>query len=146
MKHRRSIEYGSPESDLASLRRDVQNLVARLHPDVTIDRRADARVALPVLLQLVPLDDEWQPIAAETITVAGKNISRRGISFYHDRPLPYRRAVISVAHPELGDFAAEIDLNWCRFTSPGWYESGGWLVRSLNTNAAEPGLACGGRV
>ena len=61
----------------------------------------------------------------------GKNVSRRGMSFYHNRPLPYRRALIAVEHPALDGFAAEIDITWCRFTKPGWYESGGRLIAAM---------------
>jgi hypothetical protein len=114
--------------DRVALARKVQALLARLHPSVTFERRRDERLAAPVLFQLMPLDDNRRPIEGAGMTVVGKNISRRGLSFYHDRPLPYRRAVISAQQPESSDFAAEIDVSWCRFTKPGWYESGGRLV------------------
>jgi hypothetical protein len=28
-------------------------------------------------------------------------------------------------------FAVEIDINWCRFSKPGWYESGGRLIAAI---------------
>jgi hypothetical protein len=125
----RAIDSSSATGEnRAALARQVQALVARLHPAVTLERRRDDRMAIPVLFRLTPLDDARRPIAAESIIVVGKNISRRGVSFFHERPLSYRRAWLSAQHPELDDFSAEIDISWCRFTRPGWYESGGRLV------------------
>jgi hypothetical protein len=113
-------------------------LVSRLHSSViSVERRHDPRAALPVLLRLTPLDADMQPDDEGSIIVVGKNISRRGISFYHDQPLPYRRAVISLEQPGLGEFAAEIDVNWCRFRGPGWYESGGRLLRAVRPMSSE---------
>jgi hypothetical protein len=124
-----AIDFSSaPGVDRAALARQVQALVEWLHPAVTLERRRDDRLAIPVLFRLTPLDDVRRPIEAESITVVGKNISRRGVSFYHERPLSYRRALLSAQHPEFDDFAAEIDITWCRFTKPGWYESGGRLL------------------
>jgi hypothetical protein len=120
-------------SDRTTLARQVRALVARLHPTVTLERRRDDRVDLPMLFRIRPLDDHHQPIEDAAITVVGKNISRRGMSFYHDRPLPYRRALISAEHPEFDGFFAEIDVSWCRFTKPGWYESGGRLIAAAST-------------
>jgi hypothetical protein len=115
--------------DRAALARQIELLVHRLRPDVTVERRHDERFAMPVLLQLTPLDDDGQPLAGMSTIVVGKDISRRGMSFFHERPLPYRRAIIALEHPETGVFAAEIDINWCQFTRPGWYVSGGRLLR-----------------
>ena len=135
--------HSPPESfDKTTLARQVQALVARLHPTVTLERRRDDRIDLPVLFRIQPLDDQRQPIQDSAMTVVGKNISRRGISFYHDRPLPYRHALISAVHPEFDGFHAEIDVSWCRFTKPGWYESGGRLIAAAST---EPVLAVNSR-
>jgi len=125
------LEHTFERLDRAALARQVERLVTRLHPTVTLERRRDDRVAMPVLLRLVPLDEDHQPIDDQAITVIGKNISRRGVSFYHNRPLAYRRALISVEHPTLDEFSAEIDVTWCRFTKPGWYESGGRLMAAM---------------
>jgi hypothetical protein len=122
--------------DRGNLTRQVQALVAQINPSVTLERRRDERVAVPVLFHLTPLDDDRQPIESAAIMVVGKNISRRGMSFYHEQPLPYRRALISLQHPEFDEFAAEIDITWCRFTKPGWYESGGRLVAAIPSDVS----------
>lgn len=113
----------------AALIRQIEALVARLHPGVARERRHDERLTIPVLFRLTPLDANHEPIPSQSSIVVGKNISRRGMGFFHERPMPHRRAIIELAQPGLGSFAAEIDVNWCRFTRPGWYESGGRLIR-----------------
>jgi hypothetical protein len=115
----------------SALARQVRDLVDRLNPTVALERRRDERMPVPVLFRLTPLDHDRTPIPSAAVTVVGKNISRRGLSFYHEQPLPHRRALICLQHPEFGDFSAEIDVTWCRFTKPGWYESGGRLVAAV---------------
>jgi hypothetical protein len=113
----------------ASLAEQIETLLARLIPDVLVERRRDERVAIPVLFELVPLDADRQPMEADASVVVGKNISRRGISFFHERPIPYRRALVTLSFAGLVSFTAEIDVTWCKFARPGWYESGGRLIR-----------------
>jgi len=124
-------ELDEVTSTRAALATQVESLLARLHPAVPVERRRDIRYPIPVLFSLTPLDSDRQPIEAESVTVVGKNISRRGMSFYHERPLPHRWAVITLADPQIGNFTAEIDVSWCRFRRPGWYESGGRLLRAF---------------
>jgi hypothetical protein len=125
----------------AAVGRQVESLLAWLNPPVAVERRSDERIAVPLLFQLTPLTERWQPVESAALTVVGKNISRRGICFYHNQPLSYRRAVITVNHPGYNDFSVEIDIGWCRFTSPGWYESGARLVAVA---PAESTFAAGG--
>jgi len=119
----------APATDRASVADHVAALLARLHPQVSLERRRDDRFPLPVLMHLVPLDDEHAHVEEEAVTVVGKNISRRGISFFHEHPLEHRRVILELSDNELGHFTFEVDVTWCRFTKPGWYESGGRLVR-----------------
>jgi hypothetical protein len=113
----------------------IEALLSRLHPAVERERRHDDRVAIPVLFCLTPFDADHQPLEQEASIVVGKNISRRGLSFYHEKPMTHRRALIELADPAVGSFVAEIDVTWCRFTKPGWYESGGRLIRSAASRA-----------
>jgi hypothetical protein len=129
------FEVANTVGDRSALARQVRELVARLNPTVAMERRRDDRMPVPVLFRLTPLDDDRQPILSAAVTVVGKNISRRGLSFYHEQSLPHRRALISVQHPEFNDFSAEIDITWCRFTKPGWYESGGRLVATVPSSS-----------
>ncbi len=125
-----AIDFDAVDPDRATLTSQIESLLFRVNPRVALERRRDERIAIPVLFRLTPLDTDRQPVEIESAFVVGKNISRRGMSFFHERPIPYRRALIALAQPGLGDFDAEIDVSWCRFTRPGWYESGGRLIRS----------------
>ena len=121
-------------ADRAAFINQIESFLAQLNPDVAQERRREERVAIPVLLRLVPLDADRHPIVRDTMVVVGKNISRRGLSFFHERPLPHRRAIIELAEPGSAAFAAEVDVKWCRFTRPGWYESGGRLIRLASSD------------
>jgi hypothetical protein len=127
----------SARFDRAALAREIQALVARLHPAVTLERRRSARLSVPVMFRLTPVADDGRPIASESITVIGKNISRHGLSFYHAAPLAYRRARISVENIDIA-FDVEIDINWCRFSKPGWYESGSRLIAAISPATNPP--------
>jgi hypothetical protein len=122
------------KTNRATLTIQLEALLTRLHPAVGRERRHDDRIAIPVLFRLTPFDVDRQLLEHESLIVVGKNISRRGVSFYHEKSITHRRALIELADPSVGSFVAEIDVSWCRFTKPGWYESGGRLIRSaLNT-------------
>jgi hypothetical protein len=118
-------------SERAALTQQVEALIARINPAVPQERRRDERFAIPVLFKLSPLETGRRTSEHDSIIVVGKNVSRRGFAFFHEQPLPHRRAILELVQPGLGEFAAEIDVTWCRFTKPGWYESGGRLVRPL---------------
>jgi hypothetical protein len=120
----------SAQFDRAALARQIQALVTRLHPKVTLERRRAERFSIPVSFRLTPLAEDGQPIASEAINVIGKNISRYGLSFYHAAPLACRRAKISVENMDVV-FTAEIEINWCRFSKPGWYESGSRFTAAM---------------
>ena len=123
------------KTNRATLTIQIEALLTRLHPAVGRERRHDDRIAIPVLFRLTPFDANRQPLEQEALIVVGKNISRRGVSFYHEHPITHRRAVIELADPSVGSFVAEIDVTWCRFTKPGWYESGGRLIRTAAPTA-----------
>jgi hypothetical protein len=125
------------KTNRATLTIQIEALLSRLHPPVERERRHDDRVAIPVLFRLTPFDAERQALEQQASIVVGKNISRRGVSFYHEKPITHRRALIELADPSAGGFVAEIDITWCRFTKPGWYESGGRLLRTATPIAPE---------
>jgi len=123
------------KTNRATLTIQIEALLSRLHPPVERERRHDDRIAIPVLFRLTPYDDDRQLLEQEASIVVGKNISRRGVSFYHEKPITHRRALIELADPSVGSFVAEVDVTWCRFTKPGWYESGGRLIRTATLSA-----------
>ena len=113
----------------AAVTEQFRKLKAALERPVDFERRRYGRIALPMPLVVTPLDQTGLPLTGLTITVVGKDISPRGISFFHPQPLPHRQAVITFDHPEVGHFAMEVDIGWCQFTGNGWYISGGRVMR-----------------
>lgn len=111
-----------------SLNAEVASLLRRLHPVVQPDRRVEQRTPIPFLFELSPSNQEPPELLSHSMVVVGKDITERGIAFYHDQPIPYRRAVLSIDLPDECLVELEVDLLWCRFTSVGWYESGGRLM------------------
>jgi hypothetical protein len=111
-----------------TLGQEVTSLLERIRPAVEQDRRGAGRTAIPFLFELSPVPGEVPDELAHTLVVVGKDISERGIGFYHERPIPYRRGILTVDLPGDGPVQLEVDLLWCRFTSLGWYESGGRLL------------------
>src|SRR5262245_23373091 len=81
-------------SNRATLTIPVEALLSRLHPVVERERRHDDRVTIAVLFHLTPYDADRRPLDEEASIVVGKNISRRGVSFYHEKPITHRRALI----------------------------------------------------
>jgi len=117
-----------PQDALVEL---VARLATNLRPAVSRERRHFQRTGLPFLLKLTPLDDAGRAIEEAQTVVVGRDVSPRGISFFHHEPLPERRAHISLDHPLVGRFTVEVDVNRCRFHQLGWYESGARLVRAV---------------
>lgn len=113
--------------DLAhNLAQHLSQFVGRLPASVATDRRRDVRVAIPWLLSVAPLNAEP---SGEVLTAVGKDLSRHGIGFFHSQPLPHRRVVLTFEDARLERLSVEVELNRCRFSNLGWYESGGRLLR-----------------
>jgi hypothetical protein len=96
------------------------------------ERRLRDRYPICCKMQLVPLDSRGNPLLDELINVFGKDLSRRGISFSHDLPLPFKRCIISFVLGETHQFVVETEVNWTRPTMIGLYESGCRLIRKVS--------------
>lgn len=114
-----------------ALTRLVQTLTSNLHPPIRYERREHQRTAIPFLLKFVPLDEKGLPLPEEETVVVGRDVSSGGISFFHPHPMPHRRALVTLDHPQAGRFTMEVHVQRCRFHQLGWYESGGRLVRAV---------------
>lgn len=89
------------------------------------DRRRDKRVAFPHLLTLTPISDTDLTATDEPVTVVGKQLAARGLDFYHNEPLGFKRAIVSFDTAMGIEANFVISISWCRFLRPGWYDSGG---------------------
>ena len=116
-----------------------QDVSARVHellllmypPGPPLERRVDRRFPYPELIRVTPVDDEGRQLSDQSIVVAGKTLSERGLGFYHPEPLPHRRMVASFHAGDDRWLGILVDLTWCRFTCHGWYESGGRFLEAV---------------
>jgi hypothetical protein len=89
------------------------------------------------LIHLTPVGDDGCTPCGDSIVVVGKHLSERGLGFYHPQPLPYRRMIASLEAGNGQWTGFLIDLNWCRFTRQGWYESGGKFLEAVLSPIAD---------
>jgi len=114
------------------VRTQVWGLLTTLYPQNTcMERRREQRYPFPYLIHLTPVAADGITPQGESIVVVGKHLSERGMGFYHSKPLPYRRMIVSLEVGQGKWLAFLIDLNWCRFTRQRWYESGGRFLRAV---------------
>lgn len=115
-----------------AVRQQVWSLLSGIYPVKNrLERRAEQRFPYPYLVRLTPVSADGLTKLGDPITVAGKHLSERGLGFYHQQPLPYRRMMASLRGAAQDQLHFLIDVTWCRFTGEGWYDSGGRFLRTL---------------
>jgi hypothetical protein len=119
-------------------RLQVRALLAGVYPPgIVPDRRSEQRYPFPKLFVLSPVDADGRRRLGPSITAAGKHLSETGMSFFHPDPIPHRWMIASLPKSDGEWVGFLVDLDWCRFTRQGWYESGGRLVRVAAVAHAE---------
>jgi hypothetical protein len=114
------------------IRAQVWGLLTALYPrNDLVERRRDNRYPFPCLIHLTPVGPDGVTPEGKTVVVVGKHLSEHGFGFYHQGPLPHRRMIASLESKKGHWLAFLIDLNWCRFTKDGWYESGGRFMQTV---------------
>jgi hypothetical protein len=114
------------------VRNQVWGLLGALYPRGDLaERRGEQRYPYPYLVHLTPVATDGVTPVGESLVVVGKHLSERGLGFYHPRPIAYRRVIASLETTGGTRLGFLIDLNWCRFTRQGWYESGGRFLRAV---------------
>lgn len=113
-------------------RQAVERLIMNLDVNASgAEHRSERRFHYPRLLVVEPMDDFGQ-VAADRLTVVGKQLSLSGLSFFHPESLPYRWVAAELEVQGGQSLRLLMDLTWCRFTPHGWYESGGKILGALN--------------
>ena len=102
------------------------------------DRRCDRREPFPYPVYVTPIAEDGTPCTADTIVVLGKHLSERGLDFYYEAPLPYRRVIASWECCDGRWLALLLDLRWCRSTRHGWYENGGRFLQAVESPLGSP--------
>jgi len=114
------------------VRNQVWGLLGALYPcGDLVERRGEQRYPYPYLVHLTPVAADGVTAVGESLVVVGKHLSERGLGFYHPRPIACRRAIACLGTTSGARLGFLIDLNWCRFTRQGWYESGGRFLRAV---------------
>jgi hypothetical protein len=114
-------------------RAQVWSLLSGMYPAGTVlERRREQRYPYPRLFVLTPVEADGVTPAGPKLTAAGKHLSESGLSFYHPDPLPYRWVIVSLPRTDNSSIGFLVDLDWCRFTRQGWYESGGRFLKLVS--------------
>jgi hypothetical protein len=122
----------------ADIRRQVWSLLAGLYPHGSVlERRAAQRFAYPQLLYLTTTLADGRTPGDQTFVVVGKTLSEGGLGFYHRETLADRYMIASLPNHERRLVAFLIDVTWCRYTTLGWYESGGRFLEVVPSPVAE---------
>lgn len=125
-----TVGESEPPGSEDKVRQQVWSLLAGFYAaGKWTERRGDQRFPLPRLIFLTPVGSDSLVPLADPVVVVGKDLSERGLGFYHPHPLPYRRVVASLETHAGQPVAFLIDINWCRFTRHGWYDSGGRILQ-----------------
>ena len=122
----------SPGNSEVAIAAHIRSLLNnRYQFTVSANRRQQTRYPFPYLVWITPLENGCNP-ADKTIVVVGKQLSEEGIDFYHQHPLPYRRAIVSLPTHNDKWVSFLTDLSWCRFTGFGWYSNGGRFLKKID--------------
>lgn len=129
--------YDLPLLDAAAspdeqIRWQVRELLAGLFPTGPFERRGEQRFPYPRLIQLLPTTAEGTQVNGQRVIVSGKHISESGLSFFHPEPLAHRLVIATLEKADRTKHAFLLDVDWCRFTHHGWYESGGKFLRTVD--------------
>jgi hypothetical protein len=98
------------------------------------DRRAELRFLCDSRARLMPLDENCTTERGPSVPIVLTDISRNGIGFTHDKPLPYRLVQIAFGDIDGPLPNLVVRLQWCRFQKPGAYESGGRIQRVITVD------------
>ena len=96
---------------------------------VPVNRRGEFRFPFPSLIRVIPVDRHGKE-QGEPLVVVGKHLSKSGLGFFHEKPLPYRNVVAEFQESDT-PVRVLMDLLWCRFRRECWYESGGKFLRTI---------------
>ena len=124
--------YNVPESRIGGQVRTL--LDSRFRVADQDERRQYKRHPFPYLLRIQPVDGESLIPCGESIVAVCKQLSEKGIDFYHQSPLPHRHVIASLQTSSGNWLSFLVDLTWCRFGELGWYENGGRFLKVMDAD------------
>jgi len=110
---------------------ELIKLIGQANSDGSLEHRYCDRFPMSCGMLLVPLNLAGRPRADKQMTVVGRDLSTRGISFSHDAELPGRRFILCLNISATARMTIEAEMTWSRPTSNGLYESGCRLIRKV---------------
>ena len=121
------------KSSIQEIRRDIEDLVRQVicRTRTSFDgheRRRCLRVPFPYPIYLTPVDATGEVEHEKSFSVVGRQLSERGLDFYHNEPLTSRKLIASLAGEDDRMISLVLELTWCRFGRHGLYENGGRFV------------------
>ncbi len=123
---------------LEEMRRTVRRVVSHTTPHrILNERRSDRRFPIAVPLQVTPLDERGARRDAEAFVVIGRNLSERGLDFFHQAPVAERFVIVWLPVALNQHAGLILELTWCRFGGMGWYENGGKFILPPPDDAGE---------
>ena len=102
-----------------------------------VERRREHRFPCDLPAILAPVDSRGKFQTGPELEVRLKDISRHGVGIMHSAPMPHRLVLLTVETVENQTVQLLARLKWCRFKRSGVYESGGQIVRVLDTGESQ---------
>jgi hypothetical protein len=107
----------------------LQEFIGDVLPVRRGERRQRTRFPIASSLRFIPLDGDGNRLDGRSHTITGKDLSVRGMSFLHEFPMEYCRAVVTYTQPDIGTLSVEVQITWTRQTPIGLFETGCLFVR-----------------
>lgn len=115
------------------VRSQVWKVLGAIYPGGRlVERRGEQRYPYPRLITLWPMEADGKTVSGPPLTVVGKQLSERGLGFFHPQPLTNRLVIVSLEKGDGRPVSFLLDVHRCRFTRQGWYESGGRFLAAVN--------------
>ena len=95
------------------------------------ERRNFRRVPYNRILSVTPATRDGRQSTGESLVAFGKEVSFRGLDFYHREPLTHRHVIVSAIGPDEAETTMLLELTRCQFMADGRYASGGRFLRFM---------------
>ena len=126
---------GSNPQSLVSPLHEISAFVKRVTQDAHFymgnEKRSEARYSMTVPVRVCQISHSFERVGDEFIAVT-RDISTRGISFFHTSAVSEKWLSLELTSPEVGTMQAVIEVLRCRQVGP-LFEIAGRFVSDLNS-------------
>jgi len=110
---------------------ELIKLISQANSDGSLEHRNCDRFPISCSMLLVPLNLAGRPRADKQMTVVGRDLSTRGISFSHDAAIMGSRFILCMNISTTSRMTVLAETTWSRPTTNGLYETGCRLIRKV---------------